>query len=597
MPDALTQYRDTAYPLATLVSEIERGAIALPDIQRPFVWQNTQVRNLFDSLYRGFPVGQVMFWETGAESETKRIGTGATTTSPRLVIVDGQQRLTAVFSVMTGTCVLDDEYRERSLRLAFRPRDGRFDVPTAATQNDPEFLADITPVFTGTSTRRIVADFLQRLQEARGEISEDEADRLAEAIDRLGALGQFPIQAVELNADIDEESVAEVFVRINSEGTALNQGDFLLTLMSVWAPEGRKQLELFARSAATPPPSSSTRTPFNYHIQPGPDELVRVVIAAAFGRGRLRAAYQVLRGKNAETEEGSTAQRTENFVQMADAQSRVLDLHNWHEFLHSLDVAGYRSERQVLSKFAVLACYAIWLQGRVRGVDARLRQNVVARWFFMALVTGRYSGSAESQFEQDLRLISEASGPDGWVEVLERVLALEMSEDLFKNRLPANLDSRSWRNRSLLAYEASLIILEAPMLFAPTGETVASRLDPRIVTVRGVERHHLFPKAWVRGRFGVSGHALNGLADRPANASWVDWIENLEISDLPPDEYFELHASRLPSDQLDRQMVLHALPDGWHEMEYLEFLEARRPLMADVVARGYEALRTQVGKQ
>jgi hypothetical protein len=77
MPEALTQYRDTTYVLGTLVAEIGRGAVALPDIQRPFVWSGTQVRNLFDSLYRGFPVGQVMFWETGAQNDSRHIGVDA----------------------------------------------------------------------------------------------------------------------------------------------------------------------------------------------------------------------------------------------------------------------------------------------------------------------------------------------------------------------------------------------------------------------------------------------------------------------------------------------------------------------------------------
>ncbi len=593
MADVLTQYRDTSFPLRTLVAEIERGSIALPDIQRPFVWHNTQVRNLFDSIYRGFPIGQVMFWETGADADTRRIGLDGKVASPRLVIVDGQQRLTAAFAVMTGTSVMDEKYRERDLRLAFRPRDARFDVPSAATANDPEYLPDITAVFGGTATRRITNEFLERLEKARGGLATEESDRLADAIDRLSMLGQFPIQAVELNADIDEESVAEVFVRINSQGTALDQADFLLTLMSVWSPQGRKELELFAQSAVTPPASASQKTPFNYHLRPGPDELVRVVVASAFGRGRLKAAYQVLRGKNAETGEASTEQREANFARMAEAQKGVLDLHNWHEFLHSLDSAGFRSDRQLSSKFAVLVSYALWLEGRQRGVESRPRQNVIARWFFMAQVTGRYSGSPESQFEQDLRLVAEAKGADGWLDALDEVLQREMSEDFFTNRLASILDARSWRNLGLLAYEASLVLLNAPMLFSPTDETVASRLDPKVVTVRGVERHHLFPKNWVRTSFGVSGHALNGLADRPANASWVDWIENNEISDLPPAEYYEEHADRLTSEQLERQIELHALPEGWHLMEYEKFLGERRTLMAGVIAQGYDRLRSR----
>lgn len=597
MAEALTKYRDTGYPLATLMSEITRGAIALPDIQRPFVWKNVQIRNLFDSLYRGFPVGQVMFWETGADPGARQIGSENKEASPRLLIIDGQQRLTGVYAVLTGSSVLDANYRTRKIRLAFRPRDGQFDVATAATDRDPEYLRDITAFFAaGSSTRRITNDFLEGLAKARGveELEDAEADMLADAIDRLASIGQFPLKAVELDADIDEEEVADVFVRINSEGTRLEQADFLLTLMSVWWDEGRRQLEAFARAAHSPPSGASDRSPFNHHITPGPDQLLRVVVATAFRRGRLKSVYQVLRGKNPDTGERSSELRAENFGRLASAQARVLNLHNWHEYLRAVDAAGFRSAKQISSEFALLACYALWLVGRDRGLPARALQNIVARWFFMSQATGRYSSSPETKLDRDLRLADESDGAAGFVAALEDALKLEMGEDYFSLRVPSELDARSWRNRPLAAYEAALVVLGAPVLFSPTKETVASRLDPSIVAVRGIERHHLFPKAWLRREHSVSGHALNGLADRPANASWVDWIENGEISDQPPHEYFDEHARRLTEDQLEEQMKYHALPDGWHQMDYPSFLEKRRMLMAEVIRDGYDKLWSQM---
>lgn len=597
MAEALTRYRDTNYPLATLVAEIARGAVALPDIQRPYVWKNRQVRDLFDSLYRGFPVGQVMFWETGADPSARQIGTDGKQAAPRLLIIDGQQRLTGVYAVLTGAQVVDERYQTRRIRLAFRPRDGQFAVADAATDRDHEYFSDITEVFApGASTRRIVSDFLQDLAEARGvdAIPDEEADRLADAIDRLASIGHLPLDAVELDANLEEEEVADIFVRINSEGTRLEQADFILTLMSVWWDDGRRQLEDFARAATVPPASPGDRSPFNHHFTPGPDQMLRVSIAAAFRRARLKSTYQVLRGRDPETGERSDDLRQANFERLADAQARVLDLHNWHEYLRTIDTAGFRSGKQITSQFALIAAYATWLVGRLRGVLPRTLQNVIARWFFMSQATGRYSSSPETTLDRDLRLLDEADGAEGFVSALESALQLEMSEDYFTLRVPDDLDARSWRNRSLAAYEAALVILDAPVLFSPTGETVSSRLDPTVVATRGIERHHLFPKAWLRERYSVSGHGLNSLANRPANASWVDWIENTEISDRPPSAYFDEHASRLSDDQLDRQMHLHALPDGWHRMDYETFLEKRRMLMADVIREGYGMLRSRM---
>src|SRR5215213_5587939 len=105
------------------------GDIGLPDIQRPFVWSNAKVRDLFDSMYRGFPVGYFLFWENGTAGGVKHIGTdGKRHTTPSRLIVDGQQRLTSLYAVFRGQKVLDDAYKERQIEIAFRPRDGQFEV-------------------------------------------------------------------------------------------------------------------------------------------------------------------------------------------------------------------------------------------------------------------------------------------------------------------------------------------------------------------------------------------------------------------------------------------------------------------------------------
>ena len=593
MAQAITRYRDTSYPLSTLVAEIERGAIALPELQRPFVWSSTQVRNLFDSLYRGFPVGQIMFWETGADGRARQVGVGGKTTAPRLMLVDGQQRLTGLYAVITGREVLDDEYRTRRIRLAFRPRDGSFAVATVATDRDPEYLDDVTELLApGASTLRVVQRFLRRLDDAYDAVSEEEADALASSLDRLSALGQVSLSAVELDAAADEEEVADIFVRINSEGTSLDQGDFLLTLMSVWLPERRRELDEFARHARITP-EDGRPSPFNHHFRPQPDLLLRVAASVAFRRGRLKTVYQLLRGKDLETSEIRDELREQRLGELTAAQDDALNLHHWHEFLRALETAGFRSSRQIGSELAISVAYALWLIGRQQQVPPRLAENLIARWFLMSQMTGRYSGSAETRIEQDLRLVTEAGGATGWVEALEGTLSLEMSEDFFAQRLPEALDARSWRNRALAGYDAALVILDAPALFSPTNERVRSRLDPSVVSVRGVERHHLFPRTYLSRLYGVTGQRLNSIANRPANAAWVDWIENTDISGAAPAEYWEQHIQRLNSDQVDEQMRLHALPEGWHQMSYEKFLDARRPLIADVVRDAYRKLVSQ----
>ena len=141
---------------------------------------------------------------------------------------------------------------------------------------------------------------------------------------KLFALDGFPLTALELSPEINEEAVSEVFVRINSKGTPLNQADFILTLMSVFWDDGRTQLEQFCRSARAP--TVGTPSPFNYFIEPGPDQLLRVGVGLGFKRARLQYVYSLLRGKDLETEKFSDERRKEQFEVLQKAQERVLNL-------------------------------------------------------------------------------------------------------------------------------------------------------------------------------------------------------------------------------------------------------------------------------
>ncbi len=209
------------------------GRIGLPDIQRPFVWSSAKTRDLLDSMYRGYPIGTLMFWETGTEAGTRQIGTVETGRTPQLLVVDGQQRLTSLFAVITGQLVLTKTFEEKRIRIAFRPGDERFEVADAAIDRDPEFIPDITALWS-TRYNPAVRAFLHRLAESQGsDLDDGLKDELEERIDRVRDLRDFPFQVVELGASAKEDEVAEIFVRINSEGVQLKQADFILTLTRI----------------------------------------------------------------------------------------------------------------------------------------------------------------------------------------------------------------------------------------------------------------------------------------------------------------------------------------------------------------------------
>lgn len=579
-----TLYRDTGYTLRYLVTDIEAGRIALPDIQRPFVWSNAKARDLFDSMYRGYPIGTIMLWETGADEGTRQIGEGDVGT-PRLLIVDGQQRLTSLFAVLTGQHVLTKTLVERRIRIGFRPSDETFEVTDAAIERDPEFIPDITTLWTD-GYRPTVRRFLRGISEIRdGGMSESEEDQLEDRINRVHDLEAFRFQVIELDKTADEEQVAEIFVRINSEGVKLNQADFILTLMSVHWEKGRRQLEAFSRNAVDP--TVAKPSPRNPYIDPSPDQMLRAGVALAFRRARLEYVYNILRGKDLETGIVSTERREVQFQALANAQERALDLTNWHEYLKCVYSAGYRSNRMITSQNTVLFAYALWLIGRFDfGLGINSLRPVISRWFFMAHTTGRYTSSPESQLESDLARIADLPTRDGqaFTTELDRIVMANFTNDYWEISLPNKLDNSSPRSPALFAYLSALNLLDAEVLFSDIK--VSHLLDPSTSAPRAMERHHLFPKKHLASLGVTNTRQTNAIA----NMAFVDWAENSLISASAPHDYWMTMSAQVSTERLRRQIHLHALPVGWEQLDYSTFLERRRVLIAKVVREGFATL-------
>lgn len=256
-----TLFKKVDYSLSRLIHDIDNGEIGLPDIQRPFVWTAAQVRDLFDSMYKGFPVGFFLFWSNEHMTKTRQIGVDKKQHAiPRLLIVDGQQRLTSLYAVLKGKPVLTKDYRTQHIKIAFRPIDELFEVADAAIMRDPEFISDISQIWnSGKNLYELTTEFLNRLKEAK-EVTAEEQGKISDGIAKLYSLQDYSFTALEISSTVDEEQVSEIFVRINSKGKQLNQADFILTLLSVFWDEGRKELEEFCR-AARQPSSDGSATP------------------------------------------------------------------------------------------------------------------------------------------------------------------------------------------------------------------------------------------------------------------------------------------------------------------------------------------------
>jgi len=319
-----TQFTQVQYTLQGLMNQVQMGQIGLPDIQRPFVWKNTKVRDLFDSMYRGYPVGYLLFWQNGLPGGHKQIGTDIKQLVAQLLVVDGQQRLTSLHAVLNKQPVVREDYSKEQIAISFSPLEERFEVFDAAIAKDKSFIPNVSDLWAGdTGLFDLTDSYLTELRSTR-EVTPEEEQRIKKAITRLNALTSFPFTALVLSADIDEEQVAEVFVRINSKGITLNQADFILTLMSVFWDEGRADLEAFCRNAREP--SEGVSSSFNWYMKPLPDQLLRASVGLGFKRARLQYVYSILRGKDLETKEFSDERRIRQFETLKAAQLKALDL-------------------------------------------------------------------------------------------------------------------------------------------------------------------------------------------------------------------------------------------------------------------------------
>lgn len=589
------------WTVGELVSGVDKGSVRLPDIQRPFVWPNAKVRDLVDSMYRGYPVGELMFWTNRDAAHTKTIGVGEKTQDASYQVVDGQQRLTSLYAVVKGLQVWREDYSRERIAIGFNPLTGRFEVPTPIIRRSVEWIADVKTVFEDPISARY--EYLNRLRSDESRTVDAEVERAAEiAITRLSQLLAYDFQVIQVKDDVDREVVADIFVRINSEGVNLSSADFILTWLSVFWEDGRAQLETWARNSRFTPreittidreqdtqAEKCTWTPNNPYMTFHPGQILRVVIAVGLNRARLADAYNALRGRDPRTRTIHPDRRDIELAKLKVGQAQALNPLHWDEFLKVLERAGFRNKSMITSTSTILYTYALWLIGRNRfGVPVDELREVMARWFFMSQITGRYTSSPETRMQEELnRLEGLPETTAEFTKVLTTQIDAAVPADWWTVTLPDALDTSSAKSPAWVAYVAALNILDADVLLATSK--VKDWINPNRTTFKGIEKHHLFPKAYLQKHLGLrSVRKINQVA----NFALVEWSDNIAISDDAPTTYWpaEVADKNIYENRRRRQEQWHGLPEDWTALGYEEFLHQRRRLIAAVTYEGFKRL-------
>ncbi len=594
------RYSVTPHPIETLLTWVKSGEIAIPEIQRPFVWEATKVRNLLDSLYQGYPVGYLIAWR----NPTVKLKDGTPSAGKR-ILIDGQQRVTALMAALLGREVLTKDYETVRIRIAFHPQEERFEVANPAIRKDVAWIEDVAEVFApSTSVFQLVTAYCQK----NASVSQD---AVFATIEKLRKIINNHVGVIELADDLDVETVTEIFIRVNSAGTELSQADFAMSKIAVNETYGgnllRKAIDYFCHLAVAPEflariekgdkafaaseflPQMRWMKDVNDDIyDPTYTDMLRVAFTSEFGRGKLQDLVALLSGRNFETKQFEEVIAEASFGKLKKGVLAFINKTHFDRITMILRSAGFVTSDLIGGRNAVNFAYILYLRGRAEGMPAADIERLVRRWYAMSVLRGRYSGNPETTFDFDIRQI-EARGLAAYA---GSVIDNELPQSFWTGMLPQLMDTSSTNSPYFLAYQAAQVKL-GDKGFLSRDITVLDLLLNRS------DVHHVYPKKHLKSQ-GLARGRYNQIANFVLAQSEI----NIAIGDKPPEKYFAELAEQVNGGKkkyggitdavdlranLQESCIPESLIDGAIP-DYDDFLEERRKLMALKIKTWFEAL-------
>lgn len=594
------RYSVTPHPIETLLTWVKSGEIAIPEIQRPFVWEATKVRNLLDSLYQGYPVGYLIAWR----NPTIKLKDGTPSAGKR-ILIDGQQRVTALMAGLLGREVLTKDYETVRIRVAFHPQLEKFEVANPAIRKDAAWIEDVSEIFSPD------ADLIELTEAYVERNPQSDRKQVGRVLQKLAKIINNHVGLIELAEDLDIETVTEIFIRVNSAGAELSQADFAMSKIAANESYGgnllRKAIDYFCHLAVAPEflgriekgdkgfaaseflPQMRWLKDVNDDIyDPTYTDLLRVAFTSEFGRGKLADLVALLSGRNFETKQFEEAIAEESFGRLKNGILRFINKTHFNRITMILRSAGFVTSDLIGGQNAVNFAYILYLRGRSENLPAADLERVVRRWYVMSVLRGRYTGSPETAFDFDIRQI-ESRGVKAYTEA---VTLNELPESFWTGMLPQLMDTSSAKSPYFLCYQAAQAKLSDKGFLSRDISVLDLLLNRSDV-------HHVYPKKHLKNQ-GLSRGRYNQIGNFVLAQSEI----NISIGDKPPERYFAELAEQcnggrmryggitdLPS--LRSNLRMHSLPDSMidgHIPDYDEFLEVRRKLMALKMRDWFEAL-------
>lgn len=594
----MQKYSVNSHAINVFLGWIEADEIAIPEIQRPFVWNSTKVRDLLDSLYKGYPVGYVVAWQ----NPSTRLKDGGSSHGKK-IIIDGQQRIIALKASLRGETVVNDQYKNVNIKIAFHPLEERFEVQNPAILRNKKWIADISTVLNGNHYDVEDAYLAQN--------PDEDIRQIRTALQKLMNIKNSHIGVIELAHDLDIEAVTDIFIRINSKGMVLSQADFAMSKISASVEYGgnvlRKAIDYFCKCSIYPDAynliadNDKEFADTDYYNNMGwlvrnesnlynPDysDLIRVAFTSQFDRGRLSDLVSLLSGRNFETRDYEETIAEYSFEQLKTGVNLYINETNFKRFLMIIESTGFVAPKMIKSKNAINFAYALYLKLKAQGVNPVLIERYVRKWFVYSVLTVRYSGSPESSFDYDIKRISESS----FEEYLREKEEGELSDAFWNAALPQRL------NTSSLAGPYFHVFIAAQIKANDKGFLSSDISVQSLVENRG-DIHHIFSRDYLKKR-GLEQSKYNQIA----NYVYIQSEINIKVGNKSPKEYFDLIKSQtIESENLisgissEKELLenlrMHCIPAEVQDMEfedYDNFLEIRRKLMAQKIKEYYWSL-------
>lgn len=591
-------YKITQYSVSSILGYVENSQIAIPEIQRPFVWKGEEVRALIDSLYEGYPIGYLIVWQN-SQVRVRNFGKGGT----KKILIDGQQRVTALMAALLGKEVLDAQYQSHRIRIAFNPLAGkgeeRFAVCDTKHEEDSRWIPDISIFFRRDFSFR---QFEKEYKEAN---PDEDFTPLEESVDTLKEIVKHQVGVIELSFLLDIDVVSEIFIRINLQGKPLNQEDFVMSKISVNEQYGgdyiRNCIDYFCHLLREPSfyqVLQQNETEFfnseygkaliwcqneeqSLYI-PSYADVLKVVLISYFGKTRIGDLVHLLSGRDGEKKifskkEISKKVSEEAFEKLGAGVKAFVCEENFQGFQKALKKAGYSCSRLLYSQSVLNYCYAMYLLMYRQGIGEKERESLLSKWITMAMITGHYQSGGESTVQKDYANAQK----EGFASYLAQIEELKLTDEFYNNILPEKFTSTTARTAPFLAYVATQCARGVHSLYSDV--TIEELYKNK------TESYQILPKAYLA----KCGYKTREIYGQVANLTYISKETKDIIRKKSPVDYKEDLEKAIGIEKIRTSLKENGLAETIftaNETDVIQILADRRRQMASEIRDFYKTL-------